>query len=112
MQNQPTSTQLPDRNTPHHDPPDQRLRDTPEGDGNMLDNTIVLGISHFSHHHDIRRLPVVLFGTAKGGLAPGRYLKQPSTVDNDRVMTSVANWMGLPITGFGDDPNCGPLPLL
>lgn len=90
----------------------QRLHDTPEGDGTMLDHSVVLGISHFSHHHDIRRLPVVLFGTPKGGLNANRYLKLPATVHNDRVHTSVANLMGLPITGFGDDQNCGPLPLL
>lgn len=90
----------------------QRLRDTPEGAGNMLDHTIALGIGHFSHHHDIRRLPVVLFGTSTGGLATGRYLKLPQPVDNDQLLTSVARLMGLPVSGFGDNPGCGPLPLL
>lgn len=88
----------------------QRLRDTPEGDGNMLDNSVVLGISHFSQHHDIRRLPVLLFGTQKSGFTPGRYLKQASTINNDRVLTSCANLMGIPSNGFGDDQNCGPIP--
>lgn len=88
----------------------QRLRDTPEGDGNMLDHSVVLGISHFSHHHDIRRLPVLLFGTQKSGFTPGRYLKQASPIHNDRVLTSVANLMGVACNGFGDDLNCGPVP--
>ncbi len=87
-----------------------RLRDTPEGDGNMLDNTIVLGISHFSGHHDIRRLPVVLFGSQKGGLRANRYLKFDPHIHNDKVLTSVANLMGLNVSGFGDDQNCGPVP--
>lgn len=87
-----------------------RLKNTPEGDGNMLDNTIVLGISHFSHHHDIRRLPVVLFGTPQGGLNTGRYLKFDEHIHNDKVLTSVAQLMGVDVNGFGDDANCGPVP--
>ncbi len=89
-----------------------RLRNTPEGDGNMLDNTIVLGISHFSHHHDIRRLPCVLFGTQKGGLVGGRCIKfqNGSHIHNDKVLTSVARLMGINVNGFGDDQNCGPVP--
>lgn len=87
-----------------------RLRNTPEGDGTLLDSAIVLGCSHFSNHHDIRKLPMVLFGTKKGGLNAGRYLKLASTINNDRVLTSVANLMGVPATGFGDEQNCGPVP--
>ena len=87
-----------------------RLRNTPEGDGNMLDNTIVLGISHFSGHHDIRRLPCVLFGTAKGGVQGGRCLKFTPHIHNDKVLTSVGRLMGLTLNDFGDDQNCGPVP--
>jgi hypothetical protein len=87
-----------------------RLRNTPEGDGNMLDNTIVLGVSHFSHHHDIRRLPIVLFGTPQGGLNTNRYLKFDNHIHNDKVLTSVAHLMGVNVNGFGDDQNCGPVP--
>jgi len=88
----------------------QRLRDTPEGDGSMLDNTIVLGISHFGHHHDIRRLPTVLFGTQRGGLRTNRYLRFPTPIHNDKVLTSVARLMGIGANGFGDDQACGPVP--
>ncbi|HEY0883254.1 MAG TPA: DUF1552 domain-containing protein, partial [Archangium sp.] len=87
----------------------KRLRDTPEGDGTMLDHTIVLGISHFGGHHDIRRLPTVLFGSEKGGLRTNRYLRFGS-IDNDRVLTSVGRLMGVPLNGFGDDGTCGPVP--
>jgi Protein of unknown function (DUF1552) len=86
------------------------LKTTPEGDGTMLDNTIVLGISHFSYHHDIRRLPVVLFGSAKGGLPGNRYLKFQNHIHNDKVLTSVARLMGINAGGFGDDQSCGPVP--
>jgi hypothetical protein len=76
----------------------------------MLDHTLVLGISHFSRHHDIRRLPTVLFGTPKGGLRTNRYLRFNTHIHNDKVLTSVARLMGLNVSGFGDDPSCGPVP--
>jgi hypothetical protein len=88
----------------------QRLKDTPEGDGTMLDNTLVLGISHFGEHHDLDRIPVVLFGNAKGRLRTGRFVRAPAGSHNDRLLTSVAHLMGVPLPGLGDDPSCGVLP--
>jgi hypothetical protein len=87
----------------------QRLKSIPEGQGTMLDNTLVVGISHFGVHHHIDRIPVVLFGNAMGRLQTGRIVKAPPGTYHDRLLTSVAHLMGLPIAGFGDDPNCGPL---
>lgn len=90
----------------------QRLKETPEGSGTMLDDTLVLGISHFGRHHDLRRIPAVLFGNAKGQLTTGRYVRLPETQHNDKLLTSVAQLMGVPVDGIGDDPTCGPLPQL
>jgi hypothetical protein len=87
-----------------------RLRNTPEGDGTMLDHTLVLGISHFGGHHDIRRLPVVLFTGERFGLRTNRYLKFSSPIQNDKVLTSVAQLMGAQVNGFGDDQSCGVVP--
>lgn len=87
----------------------QRLKQTPEGSGTMLDNTLVVGVSHFGEHHDIERIPVVLFGNAGGQLRTGRLVRAPPGTHNDKVLTSVANLMGVPIAGLGDDPACGPL---
>jgi hypothetical protein len=75
----------------------------------MLDNTLVVALSHFGVHHDVRSIPVVLFGNAMGRLRTGRAIRLPSTQFNDKVLTSVAHLMGANITGLGDDPNCGPL---
>ncbi len=87
----------------------QRLKNTSEGSGTMLDNTLVVALSHFGVHHDVRSIPVVLFGNAMGRLRTGRAIRLPSTQFNDKVLTSVAHLMGANITGLGDDPNCGPL---
>jgi hypothetical protein len=88
----------------------ERLRNTPDGDGSMLDSTLVLSLSMFSRHHHIDRLPIVLFGSQKYGLRTDRYLKLPSTIHNDKVLTSVAQLMGANVNGIGDDLNCGPVP--
>ena len=87
----------------------QRLKDTPEGDGTMLDNTLVFATSHFGKHHQLERIPVVFFGNANGQLQTGRYIQLSETTHNDKVLTSIAHLMGDPISGIGDDPNCGPL---
>jgi hypothetical protein len=86
----------------------QRLRDTPDGEGTMLDSTLVVGISHFGHHHDIVRIPVVLAGNCGGRLRTGRCLR--TETNNDTLLTSIANLMGVPLAGIGDNPTCGPLP--
>lgn len=86
-----------------------RLATTPEGSGTMLDNTVVLAISHFGVHHQMERIPAVLFGNAQGALQTGRYIKLPQREHNDKLLTSFAHLMDVDITGIGDDPNCGPL---
>jgi len=87
----------------------ERMKNTPDGEGTMLDNVLTLAISHFSVHHHGNRIPVVFFGNAQGQLETGRVVQVQS--DNDKVLTSFANLMGVPISGIGDDPQCGPLPL-
>jgi uncharacterized protein (DUF1501 family) len=86
-----------------------RLAATPDGDGTMLDSTLVVAISHFGRHHDIDRIPMVLFGNAGGALRTGRCVRVAPTA-HDKALTSVAHLMGVPIAGIGDDPNCGTLP--
>jgi hypothetical protein len=87
----------------------ERLRDTPDGNGTMLDSTLVVAISHFGAHHYMRRVPVVLFGNAGGRLPTGRVVRLPSTQHNDKLLTSIAHLLDVDIAGIGDDPNCGPL---
>lgn len=54
----------------------QRLADTPDGDGSLLDHAAVCLLSEVSdsdrHSHD--DLPVLLAGRAGGALAPGRHV--------------------------------------
>ena len=56
-----------------------RLRGVQEGDGTMLDNTLVVSLSDAaeSHHSRCREWPFVLIGDLGGRLRAGRYLRYP-----------------------------------
>ena len=87
----------------------QRMKATPEGAGNMLDNSIVLAISNFGRHHSRNSLALALFGKAGGALRTGRYVNLSNSQHNDTLLTSVAHLAGVPISGIGDDLKCGRL---
>jgi hypothetical protein len=61
----------------------QRLRDTPEGNGNMLDNTLVLYGSALcvidGHIHDPCDLPLVLAGGEAMGVRQGQHVRYEKT---------------------------------
>ena len=81
-----------------------KLKRTPDGDGNLLDHSIVLygsGISDGNqHNHD--PLPILLAGGASGQLKGGRHLQfeQKTTLSNLHV--AVLNKMGVSTQKFGD----------
>jgi len=89
----------------------QRLASVPEGDGTMLDNTIVLCVNELSrgntHSHD--DMHFLLAGGAGGRLRGGRYLRYDGLPHND-LLVSVLNGMGIETDTFGDRRFCnGPL---
>lgn len=90
-----------------------RLDSVPEGDGTVLDNTLVLWGNELSvgstHLH--RRIPFVAFGSAGGQLNTGRYVQFPQYPHNRLLVTLLAA-MGVQADSFGD-PDFGaggPLP--
>ncbi|HEX4923826.1 MAG TPA: DUF1552 domain-containing protein [Bdellovibrionales bacterium] len=87
----------------------ERLRNTPDGSGNMLDNTLIVALSLFGRHHEINRIPAVVFGNAQGRLRTNRFVRAPFNTYHDKLLTSAAKMMGVNTNGFGDDMNCGPL---
>ena len=66
-----------------------RLRSTPDGDGNLLDHMMVLyggGISDGNTHlHD--NLPVVLLGGASGQVKSGRHIRYKETPMSNLLLT-------------------------
>jgi hypothetical protein len=90
------------------------LAATPEGNGTMLDNSIVMFVNTCggAHHRGQNNHAVVMIGGAGGALKGGRYLTFP---EGQRclsdVYVSLANMMDVPITTFGEASVCkGPLP--
>ncbi len=73
-----------------------------EGDGTLLDNTLVVcGRELGSTAHRMDRWPVVMAGGARGGLSTGRYL-QFDGQEHAKLLVSIAQLMGLAIDGFGN----------
>jgi hypothetical protein len=66
-----------------------RLRDTVEGDGTLLDNTVVLWVSDVAvgNTHSHVNMPFLLAGGGGGTLRTGRYVQFPGRAHNDLLLT-------------------------
>jgi hypothetical protein len=82
----------------------QKLAATPDGDGTLLDHTLILcgsGISDGDrHNHD--NLPILLAGRAGGAISPGRHLRYNDTTPLCNVYLSLLKIMGIDLPRFGD----------
>ncbi|MCA9543503.1 MAG: DUF1552 domain-containing protein [Myxococcales bacterium] len=90
----------------------ERLASVPEGDGTLLDNTLILWCNELSrgNTHNLRDLPLVLAGGAGGALRGGRHLSFDGRGHND-LLVSILHLMGVPQPSFGNPDFCaGPLP--
>jgi hypothetical protein len=69
----------------------KKLQAVPEGNGNMLDNTLIVLLSDSGqqHHANYQNFPMVLVGNLGGKLKTGRFLSYPSyEQDGNRTMGS------------------------
>lgn len=91
----------------------QRLKNSPEGEGTLLDNCIVFLSAEISdgnaHNHD--NLPVLVAGKAGGRITPGRHVKYADKPALANLFISFAQMFDVPLAAFGDD-GTGPLPNL
>lgn len=91
----------------------RKLEAVPEGDGTMLDNTLIIYLSDAAegHHSRCWEWPFVMLGNAGGKLRAGRYVDYPGygmpghrTTAN--LYTTLLNLAGSPAESFGmADPN-------
>jgi hypothetical protein len=88
-----------------------KLQKTPDGDGTLLDHSLVLygtnmGDSNQHLHYDV---PHVLLGSAGGKLKGGRHIAIPSkTITTGNLLQSILQLYGIHEDTFGDGN--GPLP--
>ncbi|MGQ0734828.1 MAG: DUF1552 domain-containing protein [Acidobacteriota bacterium] len=96
-----------------------KLKRTEDGDGTLLDNTLVLYGSPMgnSNVHNHKRCPLILAGHAGGPLKGGVHLKAADATPMANAMLSVAHLLGLDMESFGDSTeamnlNAAPSPTL
>lgn len=82
----------------------ERLKATPDGEGNLLDNSLILYGSSISDgnlhtHHD---LPIVLAGGGGGQVKGNRHLRFPKETPINNLLLSMVNKAGVPVEKFGD----------
>ena len=89
-----------------------KLDATPDGEGTLLDNLLLLygaGMSD-SNLHDNRELPLVLFGGGAGKLQGGRHIRYPAGTPASNLHLTMLDKMGMPVEQLSD--STGPLELL
>ena len=87
----------------------KKLAALPEGDGTMLDHTLLLygtGISD-SNTHFYDDLPIALVGGTKAGITGGRYVRYPKGTPLANLWVTILEKLGVPVEAFGD--STGPL---
>ena len=84
------------------------LEETPEGDGTMLDNTVVMLGSELSrgNTHSHTNAPFLLAGSAGGYLKTGQYLTFDGKHPHNNLLVSLLNSMGVEKNTFGMPEYC------
>jgi hypothetical protein len=82
----------------------EKLKNTPDGDGTLLDNTLVIYGSPMgdSNLHNHKRVPFFLAGRAGGALKGGLHLRANDGTPLANVMLSVMHKLGVETEQFGD----------
>jgi len=82
----------------------EKLRKTPDGDGSLLDNIILLygaGISN-SDRHTHGPLPTLLLGGGAGTLKGGRHIVYPEHTPLTNLQLTLLDKLGVPTDKLGD----------
>ena len=83
----------------------EAMKAVPEGDGTLLDNTIVLGTSDVSYGktHQIDEYPIILAGRGGGALKTGFHHRSETRASASMVPLTVMRAMGMTQASFGVD---------
>jgi hypothetical protein len=81
-----------------------KLAATPDGDGTLLDHSMILYGSSMSNgnQHDHGPLPLVLLGRASGQLAGNRHIMAPPQTPMSNLLLSMMDKVGVHQDSFGD----------
>jgi hypothetical protein len=87
-----------------------RLASAPEGDGTLLDHTVVLagaGMSDSNQHRPVN-VPTLVAGGRALGVEGGRHVRVPAGTPLANLQVALLNAVGVPTPTHGD--STGPLP--
>lgn len=81
-----------------------RLRDTPEGEGTLLDNSLLLYGSGMGNPnvHDHINLPIVVAGGAAGGMQGGRHIRYQEPTPLANLHLTLLDKVGVRLDSFAD----------
>jgi hypothetical protein len=81
----------------------ERLDAVPEGDGTLLDHTVVMGTSDcsFGRTHALDEYPILLAGSAGGRLKTGQHYRSVSGENASRVLLSLVRALDVPLPEIG-----------
>jgi hypothetical protein len=82
----------------------ERLQATPDGDGTLLDHSMILYGSSLSdgNEHNFDPLPIVLAGGASGRLKGGRHIRHAPHTPMSNLLLAILQKMGAPVDKIGD----------
>lgn len=81
-----------------------RLAATPDGDGSLLDHSLVLygsGLGN-SQDHNHSELPIVVAGGASGKVTGGKHVRVASETPISNLLVTMLDRVGVPVDRFGD----------
>jgi hypothetical protein len=89
-----------------------KLAAVPEGNGTMLDNTVVLFLNSLNNgfSHTVLKMPIIVAAGANMGIRTNRLLELKAEAHN-KLLASLANAVGVPMAGWGDPRFTGTLNL-
>jgi len=81
-----------------------RLAATPDGDGSLLDHSIILFGSNMSNSdlHNNDPLPSAVFGRGYGKIKGGQHLKYPQNTPHANLLLTLLDRAGVPVEKLGD----------
>src|ERR1051325_5390169 len=82
----------------------EKLQSIPDGDGTLLDHSMVLYGSAMSdgNQHNHGPLPIILAGGASGALKGGRHIRHPKDTTMSNLLLAMLDKLGIPTEKFGD----------
>lgn len=87
----------------------KRLHETPDGDGTLLDHSLLMygggmGNGNLHRHHD---LPCLLLGKLNGAVKTGNHIRYPDETPMSNLLVTMMDKIGVPMEKIGD--STGPL---